>query len=214
MSRTRPIIDISPEISPDTLVFPGDAPYQQQWGARIGEASPVNTSTLMLSPHTGAHADAPLHFDPAGEAIGAVALAPYIGHCRVLHAFDAGPLVFPDHLQGRLEDLPPRILIRTAVATRRDRWDPCFSALAPETVDALHRAGVQLIGIDTPSVDPADDADLLSHLRIGRYRMALLENLLLDGVECGDYELIALPLRLTLAEASPVRAILRPWPRS
>ena len=120
----------------------------------------------------------------------------------------------PAILQGRLDDLPPRVLIRTAVATRRDRWDPCFSALAPETIDALHRAGVLLIGIDTPSVDPADDETLPSHLRIGRYRMALLENLLLDGVECADYELIALPLRLRCAEASPVRAILRPWPRS
>jgi arylformamidase len=44
--------------------------------------------------------------------------------------------------------------------------------------------------------------------------MALLENLLLDGVACGDYELIALPLRLRTAEASPVRAILRPWQQS
>jgi len=37
----------------------------------------------------------------------------------------------------------------------------------------------------------------------------VLENLLLDEVEPGDYELIALPLALIQADASPVRAVLR-----
>jgi arylformamidase len=39
--------------------------------------------------------------------------------------------------------------------------------------------------------------------------MRVLENLVLDEVPEGDYELIALPLKLMLADASPVRAILR-----
>jgi arylformamidase len=39
--------------------------------------------------------------------------------------------------------------------------------------------------------------------------MRVLENLVLDDVDGGDYELIALPLRLTNADASPVRAVLR-----
>jgi arylformamidase len=39
--------------------------------------------------------------------------------------------------------------------------------------------------------------------------MANLEGLVLDGVEEGAYELIALPLRLAGADGSPVRAVLR-----
>ena len=39
--------------------------------------------------------------------------------------------------------------------------------------------------------------------------MRVLENLVLDDVEAGDYELIALPLKLIDADASPVRAVLR-----
>ena len=39
--------------------------------------------------------------------------------------------------------------------------------------------------------------------------LRVLENLLLDDVPEGDYELIALPLKLTSADASPVRAVLR-----
>jgi arylformamidase len=40
----------------------------------------------------------------------------------------------------------------------------------------------------------------------------VLENLVLDDIPEGDYELIALPLKLMLADASPVRAILRDLP--
>ena len=42
-----------------------------------------------------------------------------------------------------------------------------------------------------------------------RRDLLVLENLVLDAVPEGDYELIALPLKLTTADASPVRAVLR-----
>src|SRR5258706_408766 len=44
---------------------------------------------------------------------------------------------------------------------------------------------------------------------LGAHDMRVLENLVLDDVAPGDYELIALPLKLVFADASPVRAILR-----
>ena len=39
--------------------------------------------------------------------------------------------------------------------------------------------------------------------------MRILEGLVLDDVPPGEYELIALPLKIAAADASPVRAILR-----
>ena len=39
--------------------------------------------------------------------------------------------------------------------------------------------------------------------------MAIIEGIVLDAVEEGEYELIALPLRLIGADASPIRAVLR-----
>jgi arylformamidase len=75
----RRLWDISPPVHAGSPVFPGDTAYQQTWVARIGPGCPVNVSTLTLSPHTGAHADAPLHYDPPAQAVGALALAPYLG---------------------------------------------------------------------------------------------------------------------------------------
>lgn len=200
--------DISPAIHAGTPVFPGDAPYQQQWNARIGPDCPVNLSTLTFSPHIGAHADAPLHYDAHGASIGAVALEPFLGRCRVIHAIDCGPLIEWQHLQHALVNLPARILVRT-YAQAPTQWDAQLTAYAPATIERLADLGVQLVGIDTASIDPADSSTLPSHQVIRRRGLRVLENLLLDAVPEGDYELIALPLKLTSADASPVRAVLR-----
>ena len=65
------------------------------------------------------------------------------------------------------------------------------------------------MGIDAQSVDPADSKTLDSHRQLLVHGMRVLENLVLDDVAAGDYELIALPLRLAGVDASPVRAVLR-----
>ena len=192
----------------DSPVFPGDARYAQAWNARIGPGCPVNVATLTLSPHTGAHADAPLHYDEAGAPIGDVALEPYLGRCRVIHAIGRGLLIERAHLEHALADLPPRVLVRT-YARQPAGWDPGLAAFAPQTVERLAELGVLLIGIDTASIDPAASKDLPSHQVIRRRNLRVLENLVLDDVPEGDYELIALPLKLTSADASPVRAVLR-----
>ena len=84
-----------------------------------------------------------------------------------------------------------------------------FAAIDPRFVDECHSRGVRLIGIDTPSVDPFSSKTLDAHHAFLRNDMAILENLTLDGVPDGLYELIALPLRLEGFDASPVRAVLR-----
>jgi arylformamidase len=204
----RRLWDISPPISSDTPAFPGDTTYSQRWNAEIGPGCPVNVSAITMSPHLGAHADAPLHYARDASAIGGVDLEPFIGLCRVIHAIDSGPLIRPEHLAHAADHLPPRVLVRTCVAAPA-RWSPEFSAFAPETIAWLATLGVRLVGIDSQSVDPADSKTLDSHQQLLVHDMRVLENLVLDEIEAGDYELIALPLRLVTADASPVRAVLR-----
>ena len=205
----RRIWDISPPVSAAAPVFPGDTAYRQQWTAAIAPGCPVNVSAITLSPHVGAHADAPLHYDPQGQAVGELDLSPYLGSCRVIHAIGRGPLVLWEHLAHAVEQLPPRVLVRTYEQAPVDRWDPALAAYAPDTVERLAALGVQLIGIDSASIDPADSKTLDSHQVIRRLGLRVLENLVLDAVPEGDYELIALPLKLMTADASPVRAVLR-----
>lgn len=205
----RRIWDISPPVSEAAPVFPGDTAYQQHWSARISADCPVNVSALTLSPHVGAHADAPLHYDPQGASVGLLDLTPYLGPCRVIHAIAKGRLITWDHLAHALADLPPRVLVRTYAHAPVHRWDPQLAAFSPDTVARLAALGVMLIGIDTASIDPADSKTLDSHQQIRHLNLRVLENLVLDDVPEGNYELIALPLKLMTADASPVRAVLR-----
>lgn len=168
----------------------------------------MNVSAVTLSPHLGAHADAPLHYGKDAPAIGHLDLDPFLGRCRVIHAIGKGTLITPQHLEPRAVNLPPRVLVRTFTAAPAV-WVSDFSALAPQTVGWLAKAGVKLVGIDTASVDPADSKTLDAHHQLLAHDMRVLENLVLDEVPEGDYELIALPLKLTEACASPVRAVLR-----
>jgi arylformamidase len=203
--------DISPPVHAGSPVFPGDAAFSAHWAARIAPGCPVNVSTLTLSPHTGAHADAPLHYDDAGAGAGELPLAPYLGPCRVIHAIGCGPLVRWQHLAHALDGLPPRVLVRTYARAPVDRWDPDLPAFASDTVERLADRGVLLVGIDSASVDPATSKTLDSHQVLRRRGLRVLENLVLDEVPEGDYELIALPLKLMGVCASPVRAVLRAW---
>jgi arylformamidase len=204
--------DISPPVDERTPVFPGDTPYRQEWAATMGPGCPVNVSAITLSPHVGAHADAPLHYDADGAAIGHLDLAPYLGPCRVVHAIGCGPLVELRHLAHALDGLPPRLLVRTYARAPLERFDAALSGYAPQALEALADRGVRLVGIDTASIDPAASKTLDSHQVIRRRGLRVLENLWLDDVPEGDYELIALPLRLVGADASPVRAVLRALP--
>jgi arylformamidase len=203
------IWDISPPVSADSPVFPGDTPYSQHWSAQLAPGCPVNVSRIELSPHVGAHADAPLHYDNEGRAIGEVDLDAYLGPCRVIHAIGCGALVEWRHIEHALHDLPPRVLVRTYERMPTGQWDPQLAAYAPATIEKLASLGVRLVGIDTASIDPAESKTLDSHQVIRRLDLRVLENLVLDDVPEGDYELIALPLKLMTADASPVRAVLR-----
>ncbi|OYV47189.1 MAG: arylformamidase, partial [Burkholderiales bacterium 21-58-4] len=190
---TKRLWDISPPVSTRSPVFPGDTPYGQQWRCILGPNCPVNVSEITMSPHVGAHADAPLHYDANGPAIGTVKLEPFLGVCRVIHAMHGRSLITIADLRPFLADMPPRILVRTAWQAVSDRWSDDFSAYEPETIAFLAEKGVMLIGIDTPSIDPASSKTLDSHQTILRHDIRVLENLVLDDVPAGDYELIALP---------------------
>jgi arylformamidase len=210
--RMNTLWDITPAVDTATPVWPGDTAVSIERVWRMEAGSPVNVARLTLSPHTGAHTDAPLHYDAEGAAIGAVPLDAYLGRCRVIHCIGAAPLVTPEHVAASLDDIPPRVLLRTYNHAPVSEWDSAFCAVAPATIDLLAARGVKLIGIDTPSLDPQDSKTMDAHHRIRAHRMAILEGIVLDAVAPGDYELIALPLKLTTLDASPVRAVLRSLP--
>jgi arylformamidase len=208
MSSRTAIWDISPVLSPATPVWPGDTAFATETTWQLSDQCPVQVSKLTLSTHTGAHCDAPSHYDAQGKSIDEVSLAPYLGPCRVIDCIGAARIE-PSHAEPWLRDIPPRVLFRTYRAAPQQNWDASFASVAPETIALLAAHGVALIGIDTPSLDPQESKTMDAHHAVRHHAMAILEGIVLDEVPAGDYELIALPLKLKGMDASPVRAILR-----
>ena len=193
----------------ETPAFPGDTTFSQQWTARIGPGCPVNLSAITMSPHLGAHADAPLHYGIDAPAIADVPLDPFLGPMPC----DPRDRLRPAGPRPNIWRMPPRAFRRACWSARARKapttWSSDFTVFAPETIAWLAGLGVRLVGIDAQSVDPADSKTLDSHRQLLVHGMRVLENLVLDDVAAGDYELIALPLRLAGVDASPVRAVLR-----
>lgn len=201
--------DITQPLRPGLPVWPGDTAYSEEQTWQIDADCPVNVSKVTLSTHSGTHADAPLHYDPEGLPSGEVDLSFYLGPCLLLDVTGAGSLVQPADIAPALTDPAERLLLKTYRKTPLDQWDDSFTAIAPETIEAIAAAGYRLIGTDTPSLDPQTSKSMEAHHAVRRNGMAILEGLVLDAVPAGRYELIALPIKFANLDAAPVRAVLR-----
>jgi arylformamidase len=209
MSR---IWDISQKLHGDMPVWPGEPRFALQIRATIGDGCPVNVGAMLTPLHAGTHADAPLHYDDAGASSAECDLLPYIGPCIVMDV---------RHARGRVEladidwdqlGTPERVLFRTYEHFPHAQWGSGFTAISGAVVARLGAMSVRLIGTDAASLDPEHSKTLDAHHAAKTADMRILEGLVLDEVAPGAYELIALPLRIVGADASPVRAILREMP--
>lgn len=187
-------------------VWPGDPPYRVGWVARTDRGDAANVAELAFSAHTGTHADGPYHVDGDGACIGAVPVETFVGAARVIDARGVEN-VEAGWLRERIDGDPPRILLRTGCWSDPDVFPTRYPALTPAAAELLAGRCI-LYGTDAPSIDPPDSPDLPAHRVLARAGTVIIENLLLDHVAPGEYELIALPLRLEDADSSPVRAVL------
>ncbi|MFL5327783.1 MAG: cyclase family protein [Gemmataceae bacterium] len=205
------IFDITPMITPNLAVWPGDTPMSREVLLDTKNGDNITLSTLRSTVHLGAHADAPSHYEADGQTIESRLIALYVGVCQVVRVkIGRGERIMPEHVTVPIT--APRVLFYTGTYPDPTNFNRDFAALSPELIDNLAGRNVRLVGIDTPSVDPFDSKGLESHHACHRHDMAILEGLTLAAVPERIYELVALPLKLQGCDASPVRAILRAIP--
>lgn len=207
------LYDITRTVHPRTQPWPGDTPYSLEAIMRKGDGAAVNLFTLTMSAHIGSHADAYFHYADDGDHPATMPLTHYVGRARVVTVDKRdGPLHPVDLAHVNLVG-GERLLIHSYVSgLADDQWPETIPYLSVALIEQLAALNYKLIGLDSPSVDAFDSKTLPCHHALRRHGLVNLEHLQLRGVPDGDYELIALPLKLDLACASPVRAILRPLP--
>jgi len=201
-------IDISRSVDDNLLSWPGRAPPVRRMEKRMSRGDHCNASYWDMSAHAGTHLDAPLHFVESGEPIDQIDVDGLIGACTVIKA---------DTVLGRDEVEryrgETRLLIRSDFAPddREQGYPQHGAVMTPDAASLLLEAGLRLLGTDRLSPDVSEGNDHTLHLQLLGAGCVILEGLTLEQAPPGRYLLCVLPLRLMGAEASPARALLRPW---
>jgi arylformamidase len=202
------IYDLSPMISAQTAVFPGDCIFSFEKVLSFEKGHHLELSRLMTTPHIGAHADSSSHYHASGDGVEKRPLKSFLGKAQVITVpSKKGFRVLPEDID-LTSITEKRVLFRTGSFPNPNQWTHDFMSLSPELIEVLGKKGVLLVGIDTPSVDPADSKKLESHQALYKSKMSVLEGLVFPDIADGVYFLVALPLPLVGVDASPVRAIL------
>lgn len=201
------IYDISPLISSQLAVFPGDVSFQRNVSMDFTQGDHLSLSSINSTVHLGAHADAPSHYHPEGRSIDQMPIDIYLGSCQVVDVSRVQGEITLKAFEG-IEIRAPRLLFKTNSIVDVNQWQVDFSYLHPDVIAWLAERNVRLVGIDTPSMDHSTSKALTSHQSFFRHQIAILEGLVLTDVPEGIYKLIALPLKIAGGEASPIRAIL------
>jgi arylformamidase len=204
-------IDISQRLDDNVAVWPGDTPFSYKVNWSKEESGSVNVGQINMSIHTGTHIDAPFHFDDDGKRVIDLDLDLYMGNARVIHLPNKASIGVGEFSNIDLQGVT-RLLIRTDAWKDRSVFPQTIPHIQPELAAYLSEHGVRLLGLDLPSVDPLDSKELSAHHELADHGIHILEGLVLDGIEPGNYELAALPLPLVEADGSPVRAVLKKLP--
>lgn len=205
------IFDISQTITNGMPVWPGDPAVRLEWLSQISQGGEVNLTEIHLCAHAGTHLDMPSHFLEGGQTLDNLDLDVVVGKARVVLVPAEVRTINAAFLSTLSFDGVERILFKTAngdlVKADPDSFHQYYVALDASGARFLAETKVKLVGIDYMSVAVFEDPRG-GHLPLLQAGIVVLEGIRLDSVEPGDYELIALPLKLGGREGAPVRAVL------
>lgn len=193
--------DVSHELSEETPVYPGDIEprfFPEDCGQYL-------LTGLRMSTHSGTHIDAPSHYLKNDESVDRIPVAALIGPCRVLDLSGVPEEISGDDLNGRIDGIK-RIFFKTGCKFC-GQFDPGYIGLGISAAKIISARGIIAVGIDSPSIEKFHGTGEVHRELLGK-GIVVIEFLDLELVPEGDYQMIALPLRLRGLDGSPARVIL------
>ncbi len=203
--------DITLTITPQSIVWPGDAPVVIKHTSSIAAGDNANVSEITMSCHTGTHVDAPDHFLNNGITVDNLSLDLLVGRAYVLHLPDVSMITASVLMQAEIPPRTRRLLFKTR---NSDLWangsmefKTDFVALSVDAAEYLVDRNVKVVGIDYLSIAPYKMGTPVHKILLNA-GVVVIEGLDLSKVSQGRYTLHCLPLKLGGAEGAPTRAVL------
>ena len=209
------VLDLTLTVSDKIPTFPGSPhPHFIPW-ENIKEDG-YNLELLFLSSHTGTHIDAPHHFLEKGTKIHEISLKKLVSEAVLIQSRKkAGKVIKKTDIQkfekkhGKIDDFSSVIFLTGWQRNLQKKYyftkNPGLSVSAAKY---LASKKINLVGIDSPSIDLGTDSKFSVHQIFAKKGMLIVENLAnLEKIKSAKFHLVVLPLKLKGATGSPVRAI-------
>jgi kynurenine formamidase len=196
--------DLTQQITHHMPVYPGDIPVEI---VPLG-TDDIRNQALTCSMHIGTHIDSPSHMLLGGKTLNDFPLSSFIGNGILIDA--RGKRSLDSNLLSSLSlQKGDIVLIFTGFGSNfyEPHYFSSYPAVTLACAQALIKAGIKMIGIDTPS---PDYAPFEVHKLLMEHDILIIENvtnleLLLDVTH---FEVIALPLK-TATDGSLARVIAK-----
>jgi arylformamidase len=207
------LIDVSLEVGPDLLVWPGNPGVTVTPSSRISQGGSSNVSEIRLGSHTGTHIDPPFHFLDDGATAEDLPLDVMMGETTVADLRGIPGPIGPDELAGlSLREETTRLLLRTdnsaLWAADRRAFPDRYVCLSPDGARWVVDNGIRLIGIDFLSIEARGAPGHPTHRTLLEAGVVILEGLDLSSVGPGTYTLVCFPLKIAGGDGAPTRAVL------
>lgn len=206
------ILDLTREITTDTKVFPGSpSPKFITWNKM--DVHNYHSEVIFMSTHTGTHMDAPSHFVTGVSSIDQIPVNRFISRATLIKVAKASDeLITASEIEAsRVKILRgSSIVFSTSWENELDK-DYYFShspGLSEDAAEYLINKKVNAVCIDSPSIDRGSDSNFPVHKLLLNKEILIVENLCnLSKIDNQNFTLIMIPLKLSGASGSPIRAI-------
>ena len=208
-------IDLTLTISQNLPTFPGSPkPNFIPW--ETIQRDGYNLELLFLSSHTGTHLDAPFHFLSKGGKIHQIPLSRLISKAVLIRipkksnqSIIKQDIINFEKKYGKIRK-NDSIVFSTGwyKQIEKKNYFKENPGLSDSAAQYLKSKRVNLVGIDSPSIDLGKNTKFSVHKIFSKNNILILENLTnLEKISGFHFQLIVLPLKLQGTTGSPVRAV-------
>jgi kynurenine formamidase len=198
------VIDLTLTISEDISTFPGSPqPNFINWESI--EKDGYNLELLFLSSHTGTHIDAPYHFIKKGQKIHQIMARRLVTEAVLIRirkganqAITKTDIREFEKKYGVIDD-GSTVIFHTGWQKNLEKKSYFLKnpGLAITAAKYLSSKKINLVGIDSPSIDLGKDSKFSVHHILAKNGILIVENLAnLEKIHSKRFHLIVAPLKL------------------
>ena len=209
------VVDLTQTISENIPTFPG-SPQPNFINWENIEKDGYNLELLFLSTHTGTHIDAPYHFLKKGQKIHQIMIKRLVNEAVLIkirkssnQSITKTDIEKFEKKYGKIDD-GSTVIFHTGWQKNLQKRSYFLEnpGLSISAARYLASKRINLVGIDSPSIDLGKDNKFSVHHILAKNGILIVENLAnLDKIHSEKFHLIVAPLKLKNATGSPVRAM-------